>query len=62
MDLAQHRLFGLLGFIIFDKGLPYYASLGSGWAKFSIGFFESVVSRASGFGIVYLSDLAPAVV
>ncbi len=56
------RIMGIVGFVAFDKGLPYYKGVGSGWEKFTLGFFESVTARASGFGIVYISDIAPAMV
>ncbi|KAK4687581.1 Trk/Ktr/HKT type cation transporter, partial [Tremellales sp. Uapishka_1] len=54
--------FGILGFVAFDHGLPYYASVGSGWDKFSVGFFQSFSARATGFGIVSISSIAPALV
>ena len=50
---------GTLGFIVFNHGLPYYATLGSGWEKFTLGFYHSLTARTSGLAIVYLSDLAP---
>ena len=57
---SYFRVIGLIGFIAFDHGLPYYGYLGTGWDKFSIGLFQSVSTRATGFYIVSLSDLAPA--
>jgi hypothetical protein len=56
----ESSILGLVGFIVFDHGLPYYQSLGSGWQRFSDGLYQSVAVRASGFGIVSLSSLAPA--
>jgi hypothetical protein len=50
----------IVGFVAYNHGLPYYNSLGSGWEKFTLGMFEGLAARASGFGIVSLPDLAPA--
>ena len=54
------RITGTVGFIAFNVGLPYYNSLGSDWEKFTLALYEGIASRASGFGIVTISDLAPA--
>ncbi|ORY22841.1 cation transport protein-domain-containing protein [Naematelia encephala] len=51
---------GVLGYVAFDHGLPYYKSISTAWDNFTISFFESLSVRASGFGIVFISDIAPA--
>ena len=53
-------MIGVLSFVAFDVGTPYYRSLGSGWEKVSVGLMQSVSSRASGFSILSIQDLAPA--
>jgi len=57
---ADSRVAGLVGFVAFDHGLPYYNTLGSGWERFSIGLFDGLNVRANGLTIITQSQLAPA--
>ncbi|WVQ71337.1 hypothetical protein IAR50_000865 [Cryptococcus sp. DSM 104548] len=50
----------LLSFLLLNIGLPVLESLG-GWERFSVGLYQSLSVRASGFGIVNVSSMAPAV-
>ncbi|ODO07626.1 potassium ion transporter [Cryptococcus wingfieldii CBS 7118] len=50
----------LLSFLLLNIGLPVLESLG-GWERFSVGLYQSLSVRASGFGIVNVASMAPAV-
>ncbi|WWC60632.1 uncharacterized protein I303_103206 [Kwoniella dejecticola CBS 10117] len=50
----------LFGFLVLNIGLPILESIG-GWQRFSDGFLQSLSVRASGFGIVAISNMAPSV-
>lgn len=49
----------MAGFFLLNLGLPVLNDLGS-WQKFADGLFQSLSVRASGFGILPVSQFAPA--
>ncbi|WWC88191.1 uncharacterized protein L201_003096 [Kwoniella dendrophila CBS 6074] len=50
----------LFAFLVLSIGLPIVEDLG-GWQRFSDGLLQSISVRASGFGIVSISNMAPSV-
>jgi Trk-type K+ transport system membrane component len=50
----------MFGFLVLNIGLNVLESL-SGWQKFADALFQSLSVRASGFGIVPIANMAPAV-
>jgi hypothetical protein len=53
--------FEIFAFFVFQINLPVVDDLDSGWEKFSDGTLQSLSVRASGFAILSIPNLAPAV-
>ncbi|WWD18193.1 hypothetical protein CI109_102642 [Kwoniella shandongensis] len=58
--LIAFMVIELFSFLVLNIGLPVLDSLG-GWERFSDGLLQSLSVRAAGFGIVSVSQMAPAV-
>jgi hypothetical protein len=51
----------MFSFLVLDIGLPVLYDYTNGWELFSDALLQSLSVRASGFGIVSISSLAPSV-
>jgi hypothetical protein len=59
--IHRHRFVEIFSFLVLNIGLPVLSSIPSGWQMFSEALLQSLSVRASGFGIVSVPNLAPAV-
>lgn len=59
--LSAARAIEMFSFLVLDIGLPVLYDYTNGWELFSDALLQSLSVRASGFGIVSISSLAPSV-
>lgn len=50
----------MIGYLALNIGLPVLENVDGGWQRFTLGLFQSLTVRASGFSILAVANLAPA--